>query len=60
MSAPMSAVNLVSYLAGELLTDPALIVETIKGDEDLLRLFRSYNSGEITYAKVLETLNAYV
>jgi hypothetical protein len=59
MSAPMSAVNLVSCLAGELLTDPALIVETIKGDEDLLHLFRSYNSGDLTYAQVLDTVKDY-
>lgn len=60
MSAPMSATNLISCLSGELLIDPALLVETVREDDELLSLFRSYNKGEATYAKVLETLNAYV
>ena len=32
---PMSAVNLIQCLAGEMLVEPALMVETIKEDKDL-------------------------
>jgi hypothetical protein len=59
MSAPMSAVALISCLSGELLVDPALIVETIKGDEDLSRVIRSYGKGDFTYAQVLDTVSDY-
>ena len=56
----MNGAQLIASLAGELLIEPALLVETIREDEDLVRLFRSYNAGDFTYAQVLETLNAYV
>ena len=56
MSRPMSAPNLIQCLAGELLVDPALLVETIREEEDLTRLVRSYGAGDFTYEKVKDTL----
>lgn len=53
---PMSAVNLIACLSGELLVDPALLVETIKEDQDLLRVVRSYGAGDFTYEQVLDIL----
>ena len=46
---PMSAVQLIASLAGELLIAPALIVETIKENEDLLRVVKSYAAGDLSY-----------
>ena len=56
MSRPMSAPNLIQCLAGELLVDPALLVETIREEEDLTRLVRSYGAGDFTYEQVKDTL----
>ena len=56
---PMSAVQLIASLAGELLIAPALIVETIKENEDLLRVVKSYAAGDLSYNHVLDTLSDY-
>lgn len=56
---PMSAVMLVSCLAGDLLVDPAIVVETIQEDEDLRRVVRSYAAGDFTYADVLDTVKDF-
>ena len=56
MSRPMSAPELIQCLAGELLVDPALLVETIREEEELTRLVRSYGAGDFTYEKVKDTL----
>lgn len=56
---PMSAVSLIQCLAGEMLVEPALMVETIKEDEDLLRVVRSYGAGDFTYEQVLDTIKDY-
>lgn len=56
---PMSAVNLIQCLAGEMLVDPALMVETIKEDPDLLRVVRSYGAGDFTFEQVLDTIKDY-
>ena len=56
MSRPMSAPNLIQCLAGELLVDPALLVETIREEEELTRLVRSYGAGDFTYDQVKDTL----
>lgn len=56
---PMSAPMLIECLAGELLIDPSLLVETIKEEEDLLRVVRSYGAGDFTYADVLDTVKDY-
>jgi hypothetical protein len=56
MSRPMSAPDLIQCLAGELLVDPALLVETIREEEDLTRLVRSYGAGDFTYEQVKDTL----
>lgn len=59
MTKPMSATVLIECLAGDLLVDPALIVETIKEDEDLLRVVRSYGAGDFNYSDVLDTVKDY-
>ena len=56
---PMSAPMLIQCLAGDLLVDPALMVETIREDQDLLRVVRSYNAGDFTYADVLDTVKDF-
>jgi len=56
---PMSAVSLIQCLAGEMLVEPALMVETIKEDKDLLRVVRSYGAGDFTYEQVLDTIKDY-
>ena len=56
MSRPMSAPELIQCLAGELLVDPALLVETIREEEELTRLVRSYGAGDFTYEQVKDTL----
>ena len=50
---------LVQCLAGDLLVDPALLVETIREDQDLMRVVRSYGAGDFTYADVLDTVKDY-
>ena len=58
VSKPMSAPNLIQCLAGELLTDPALLVETIKEDDNALAIVRQYGRGQITYEEVLNAVTA--
>lgn len=60
MNKPMSAVMLIQCLAGELLTDPALLVEAIQEDNDTLALVRAYGRGEENYARVLERVSELV
>jgi hypothetical protein len=55
----MSASDLILCLSGELLVDPALLVETIREEEDLLRVMRSYSAGDFTYADVLDTVKDF-
>lgn len=57
---PMSATTLVLCLAGELLADPAEIIEAIKSDDEMLSLVRQYGEGGATYESVLEALNALI
>lgn len=59
MSKPMSAPMLIQCLAGDLLVDPALMLETIREDQDLLRVVRSYGAGDFTYADVLDTVKDF-
>jgi len=56
----MSAVTLIQCLAGDLLADPALVMETIGEEEDLQRVIRSYRMGDFTYSQVLDTVKDYV
>lgn len=60
MSKPrvMSAPDLIQCLAGELLTDPALLVETIREEESALALVRKYGRGEANYIEVREAVSA--
>lgn len=60
MTKPMTAPMLIQCLAGELLADPGLLVETIKEDEETLALVRRYGKGEEDYAKVLERVSQLV
>jgi hypothetical protein len=57
--AVMSAVSLIQCLAGDLLADPALVMETIKEEEDLVRVIRSYRLGDLTYSDVLDTVKDF-
>ena len=56
---PMNIKDLILCLSGELLVDPALLVETIREEEDLLRVMRSYSAGDFTYADVLDTVKDF-
>ena len=58
MDKPMSAVSLISCLAGEIGSLPDLIVEAIREDEEVLALVHSYRKGEATYEQVLEAVSA--
>ena len=55
----MSATNLILCLSGEMEIDPALLMEMIKEEEDLVRVIRSYGAGDLTYTQVLDTLADY-
>jgi len=55
----MSAVSLIQCLAGDLLVDPALVMETIKEEQDLVRVIRSYRLGDLTYSDVLDTVKDF-
>ena len=54
MSAPM----LIQCLAGELYTDPALLVETIREDDSALAIVRQYGRGRATYEEVRDAVSA--
>jgi len=56
----MSAVSLIQCLAGDLLADPALLMETIGEEKDLQRVIRSYRMGDFTYSQVLDTVKDYI
>ena len=58
--APMSAGDLIASLAGELLVDPALLLEIVREDQDALRAIRSYGAGDFTYEQVLDTIRDLV
>lgn len=58
MDKPMSAVNLISCLAGEMFTDPALLVEAIGEDSEVLAIVRAYGKGLATYEQVREAVGA--
>ncbi len=57
---PMSAGDLIASLAGELLVDPALLLEIVREDQDALRAIRSYGAGDLTYSQVIDTLKELV
>jgi hypothetical protein len=60
MTKPMSAPMLIQCLAGELYTDPGLLVETIKEDPETLALVREYGAGREDYATILERVSELV
>lgn len=55
---PMSAVSLVSCLAGEMFADPELIIEAIQEDQQVLALVRQYGKGLASYEEVREAVSA--
>ncbi len=56
----MSASTLIQCLAGDLMADPSLLFETIREEEDILRVIRSYKLGDFTYEDVLDTVKDYI
>jgi hypothetical protein len=54
----MSAVSLVSCLAGEMDSLPDLVLEAIQEDEEVLALVRQYGKGLATYEEVREAVGA--
>jgi hypothetical protein len=56
MNTVMSAGDLIASLAGELLVDPALLLEILSQEEDGKRVIRSYIAGNLTYSQVLDTI----
>jgi len=58
MTKPMSAPDLIQCLAGELLTDPALLVEAIKEDDSALAIVRQFERGQISYEEVRDAVSA--
>ena len=58
MTKPMSAPDLIQCLAGELLTDPALLVEAIKEDDSALAIVRQFERGQISYEEVRNAVSA--
>ncbi len=60
MNTVMSAKDLILCLSGELLVDPALLLEIVKGEEEALRVIRSYGAGDLTYSQVIDTLKELV
>jgi len=60
MNTVMNAGDLIASLAGELLVDPALLLEMVREDQDALRVIRSYGAGDFTYSQVIDTLKELV
>jgi len=56
----MSSITLIQSLAGDLMADPGILFETIREEEDILRVIRSYKSGDFTYEQVLDTMKNYI
>lgn len=56
----MSAATLIQCLAGDLMADPGILLETMREEEDILRVIRSYKLGDFTYADVLDTVKDYI
>jgi hypothetical protein len=42
------------------MADPGILFETIKEEEDILRVIRSYRMGDFTYSEVLDTVKDYI
>lgn len=60
MNTLMSPIVLIQRLAGELLVDPALLVETILEDKDLTRLAYRYRDADLSYEDLLAILADYI
>ena len=56
MNTVMSVGDLIASLAGELLVEPSLLLEIVRGEEEALRVIRSYGAGDFTYEQVLDTI----
>lgn len=60
MSTILSPIALIQCLAGELLVDPALLLETILTDKDLARLAYRYRDADLSYEDLLTILTDYI
>jgi len=60
MTAQMTAQNLIECLAGEMLTEPALLVEIIREDEEALAVVRQYGRGKASYEEVRNAVSCLV
>ena len=60
MNTVMSAGDLIASLAGELLVEPSLLLEIVRGEEEALRVIRSYGAGDLTYSQVMDTIRELV
>ena len=58
MSKPMSAPMLIECLAGEMYADPALVVEAIQEDSEVMAIVRQYGKGLVTYEQVRKAVNS--
>ena len=58
-SKPMAGDVLVSCLAGEVFAHPAIALETIRENEEVLDKVRQYGRGLATYEEVREIFLAY-
>lgn len=58
--APMSAADLVASIAGEYLTMPELVLETIKEDDTLMHIVREYGRGRLDYVVVSAAVGEYL
>ena len=59
METILNSRDLILSLSGELLVDPALLVETIGGDETLRHLIKSYAAGGLSYRMLRQELGDY-
>jgi hypothetical protein len=55
----MTTNQLLQSIAGELLVDYGLMVETYREEEDLRRLAKHYAYGDFTYSETLDAFSVY-
>jgi hypothetical protein len=55
----MTTSQLLQSIAGELLVDYGLMMETYQAEQDLRRLAKHYAYGDLTYSETLDAFNDY-
>jgi hypothetical protein len=55
----MTTNQLLQSIAGELLVDYGLMMETYQAEQDLRRLAKHYAYGDLTYSETLDAFNDY-